>query len=77
MIQLKDLEHKSLGYLRNSTDKYGVALVTALLEEIKLRDKEIEELKNASVRVVYKEHERSSWEKEWDANPQDRHLFGK
>lgn len=57
MIQLKDLEHKSLGYLRNSTDKYGVALVTALLEEIKLRDKEIEELKSEKrvVREVYVE----------------------
>lgn len=76
-MSTKELEQKVMGFMSNSEDRYAKHLIVELITALRRRDKEIEELKNASVQVVYKERERSSWEKEWEANPQDRHLFGK
>lgn len=77
MSDTAELENKVLGFMRNSEDKYAKHLIVELIDTLRLRDKEIKDLKNAGTKIVYKERERSSWDIEWDANPRDRHLFGK
>lgn len=57
MSNTAELENKVMGFMRNSEDKYAKHLIVELIATLRLRDKEIKDLKSEKrvVREVYVE----------------------